>query len=69
MYQLITSSSNRKRKSHKEWHSTKRSHNKQRKQVTFTQVQQNSSEVSGKTSPASEISPVIRQESSKHKER
>ena len=31
------SNSNRKRKSHKEWHSTKRSHNKQRKQVTFTQ--------------------------------
>ena len=39
------SSSNRKRKSHKEWHSTKCPHNKQRKQVTFTQVQQNSSEV------------------------
>ena len=32
------SSSNRKRKSHNEQHSTKRSHNKQRKQVTFAQV-------------------------------
>ena len=56
---INNSSSNRKRKSHKEWHSTKRSHNKQRKQVTFTQVQQNSSEVSDKTSPASEISPIL----------
>ena len=53
------SSSNRKRKNHKERHSTKHSHNKQRKQVTFTQVQQNSSEVSDKTSPASEISPIL----------
>ena len=52
-------SSNRKRKSHKERHSTKCSHNKQRKQVTFTQVQQNSSEVSDKTSPMSEISPIL----------
>ena len=53
------SSSNRKRKSHNERHSTKCSHNKQRKQVTFTQVQQNSSEVSDKTSPMSEISPIL----------
>ena len=53
------SSSNRKRKSHNEWHPTKRSHNKQRKQVTFAQVQQNSSEVSDKTSSMSEISPIL----------
>ena len=53
------SSSNRKRKSHSERHSTKRSHNKQRKQVTFAQVQQNSSEVSDKTSSMSEISPIL----------
>ena len=37
----------------------KRSHNKQRKQVNFTQVQQNSSEVSDKTSQVSEISPIL----------
>ena len=53
------SSSNRKRKGHNEWHSTKRSHKKQRKQVTFAQVQQNSSEVSDKTSSLSEISPIL----------
>ena len=53
------SSSNRKRKSHNERHSTKRSHNKQRKQVTFAQDQQNSSEVSDKTSSMSEISPIL----------
>ena len=53
------SSSNRKRKSHIEQHPTKRSHNKQRKQVTFAQVQQNSSEVSDKTSSMSEISPIL----------
>ena len=53
------SSSNRKRKSHNERHSTKHSHIKQRKQVTFTQVQQNSSEVSDKTSSMSEISPIL----------
>ena len=52
-------SSNRKRKSNKDQHSTKRSHNKQRKQVTFTQVQQNSSELSKQTSPMSEISPIL----------
>ena len=53
------SSSNRKRKSHNEWHSTNHSHIKQRKQVTFAQVQQNSSEVSDKTSSMSEISPIL----------
>ena len=53
------SSSNRKRKSHNEQHSTKRSLNKQRKQVTFAQDQQNSSEVSDKTSSMSEISPIL----------
>ena len=52
-------SSNRKRKSHNDQHSTKRSQNKQRKQVTFSQVQQNSSEVSDKTSSMSEISPIL----------
>ena len=51
------SSSNRKRKSPNDRHSTKRSHIKQRKQETFAQVQQNSSEVSDKTS--SEISPIL----------
>ena len=50
---------NRKRKSNKDQHSTKCSHNKQRKQVTFTKVQQNSSELSNKTSPMSEISPIL----------
>ena len=53
------SSSNRKRKSHNEWHSTKSSHNKQRKQVTFAQDQQNSPEVLDKTSSMSEISPIL----------
>ena len=53
------SSSNRKRKSPNDRHSTKRSHIKQRKQVTFSQVQQNSSEVSDKTSSMSEISPIL----------
>ena len=52
-------SSNRKRKSNKDQLSNKRSHTKQRKQVTFTQVQQNSSELSDKTSPMSEISPIL----------
>ena len=56
---INNSSSNRKRKSNNEWHPTKRSHNKQRKQVTFAQVQQNSSEVSDKTSSMSEISPIL----------
>ena len=53
------SSSNRKRKSLNDCHSTKRSHIKQRKQVTFAQVQQNSSEVLDKTSSMSEISPIL----------
>ena len=53
------SSSNRKRKSPNDRHSIKRSHIKQRKQVTFSQVQQNSSEVSDKTSSMSEISPIL----------
>ena len=52
-------SSNRKRKSNKDQPSNKRSHTKQRKQVTFTQVQQNSSELSDNTSPMSEISPIL----------
>ena len=49
---------NRKRKSNKDL-SNKRSHTKQRKQVTFTQDQQNSSELSDKTIPMSEISPIL----------
>ena len=50
-------SSNRKRESPNDHHSIKRSHSKQRKQVTFAQVHQNPSEVSDKTS--SEISPIL----------
>ena len=53
------SSSNRKRKSPNDRHSIKRSQVKQRKQVTFSEVQQNSSEVSDKTSSMSEISPIL----------
>ena len=56
---INNSSSNRKRKSHNERHPIKCSHNKQRKQVPFDQVQQNSSDVSDKTSPMSEISPIL----------
>ena len=51
--------SNRKRKSNKVQLSNKRSHTKQRKQVTFTQEQQNTSELSDKTIPMSEISPIL----------
>ena len=51
------SSANRKRESPNDHHSTKRSHIKQRKQVTYDQVHQNPSEVSDKTS--SEISPIL----------
>ena len=53
------SSSNRKRKSPNDHHSINCSQIKQRKQVTFSQVQQNSSEVSDKTSSMSEISPIL----------
>ena len=51
--------SNRKRKSHKNHLSNKCSHTKQRKQVTFTQGQQNSSELLDKTIPMSEIRPIL----------
>ena len=51
--------SNRKRKSNKDHLSNKCSHTKQRKQVTFTQDQQNSSELSDKTIPMSEIRPIL----------
>ena len=51
------SSSNRKRESSNDHHSTKSSHIKQRKQVSFAQVHQNPSEVLDKTS--SEISPIL----------
>ena len=50
---------NRKRKSNKDHLSNKRSHTKQRKQVTFTQDQQNSSELSDKTIQMSETSPIL----------
>ena len=52
--------SNRKRKSNKDHLSNKRSHTKQRKQVTFTQDQQNSSELSDKTLPMSETRPILK---------
>ena len=51
--------SNRKRKSHKNHLSNKHSHTKQRKQVTFTQDQQNYSKLSDKTILMSEIRPIL----------
>ena len=51
--------SNRKRKSNKDQLSNKCAHTKQRKQVTFTQDQQNSSELLDKTIPMSEIRPIL----------
>ena len=51
--------SNRKRKSNKDHLSNKSSHTKQRKQVTFTQDQQNSSELSDKTISMSETRPIL----------
>ena len=51
--------SNGKRKSNKVKLSNKRSHTKQRKQVTFNQEKQNTSELSDKTIPMSEISPIL----------
>ena len=51
--------SNRKRKSNKVQVSNKCSHTKQRQQVTFSQDQQNTSELSDKTIPMSEISPIL----------
>ena len=51
--------SNRKRESNKDHLSNKHSHTKQRKQVTFTQDQQNSFELSDKTIPMSEISLIF----------
>ena len=51
--------SNRKRKSNKNHLSNKCSHTKQRKQVTFTQDQQNSSDLSDKTIPMSETRPIL----------
>ena len=50
---------NRKRKSNKDHLSNKCSHTKQRKQVTFTQDQQNSSELLDKTIPIPETSPIL----------
>ena len=50
---------NRKRKSNKDLLSNKCSHTKQRKQVTFTQDQQNSSELLDKTIPMPETSPIL----------
>ena len=51
--------SNRKRKSRKNHLSNKCSHTKQRKQVTFTQDQQNSSELLDHTISTSEITPIL----------
>ena len=51
--------SNRKRKSNKVQLSSKHSHTKQRKQATFNQEQQNTSELLDKTIPMSEISPIL----------
>ena len=51
--------SNRKRKSNKDQLSNKHSHTKQRKQVTFTQDQQNSSELLDKTLSMSETRPIL----------
>ena len=59
MFQLMTLVQTGREKSHNDCHSTKHSHIKQRKQVTFAQVQQNSSEVSDKKSSMSEISPIL----------
>ena len=53
-------SSNRKRKSNKVPVCNKRSHTKQRHQVTFSQEQQNTSELSDQTIPMSEISPILK---------
>ena len=51
--------SNRKRKSNKYHLSNKCSHTKQRKQVTFTPEQQNTSELSDKTIPMLETRPIL----------
>ena len=51
--------SNRKRKCNKIQVSNKCSHTKQRQQVTFNQEQQNTSQLSDKTIPMSEISPIL----------
>ena len=56
---INNSNANRKRKSHRNNLSNNCSHNKQRKQVTFTQDQQNSSELSDQTTSMSEIRPIL----------
>ena len=53
------SNSNRKRKSHKEHFSNKCSSTKQRKQVTFPQDQQNSSELLDNNISMTEIRPIL----------
>ena len=56
---ISDSSSNKKRKTPNDHHSIKHSQTKQRKQVTFSQVQQNSSEVLDKKNSRSQISPIL----------
>ena len=56
---INNSNSNRERKSHRKHLSNNHSHNKQRKQVTFTQDQQNSSELLDHTISMSEIRPIL----------
>ena len=53
------SNSNRKRKSHKDHISNKHSSTKQRKQVSFPQDQQNSSELLDNNISTSEIRPIL----------
>ena len=52
--------SNRKRKSNKDQLSNKCAHTKRRKQVTFTQDQQNSSELSDKTFQCQKLDPYLK---------
>ena len=56
---INNSNSNRKRKSNKDHLSNKCSHTKQRKQVTFPQDQQNSSELLDNNISMSEIRPIL----------
>ena len=56
---INNANSNRKGKSHRKHLSNNRSHTKQRNQVTFTQDQQNSSELLDHTISTSEIRPIL----------
>ena len=57
---INNSNSNRKQKSHNSHLSNKHSHTKQRKQVTFVQDQQNSSELLDHSISMSEIRPILK---------